>query len=205
MPGRGSVTCLYHRSLDLRFSLLQTTLVHVIPDVVHPPHSWSSFCPLPSSSSTSPCFPSSVLGMCPCLGYLVFQSDISPPNSPNVVALPPSPSPFLPLSLPRALLPSLLPSLTPSFPLSLPPSFPPSLLPSLTPSLSPSLTPSLSPSLPLSLPLSLPQFGLHFISLCPLSPPTWKHCKSLMHPLRSCLHTAMFLPTPELDGGHSWM
>ena len=99
VPGRGSVTCLYHRSLDLRFSLLQTTLVHVIPDVVHPPHSWSSFCPLPSSSSTSLCFPSSVLSMCPCLGYLVFNRIFPLPILLMLsLSLPPSPSPSLSLS-----------------------------------------------------------------------------------------------------------
>ena len=42
------VGVLYHpppSSSVFVLSLLQTTLVHIMPDVVYPPHSWSSFCP----------------------------------------------------------------------------------------------------------------------------------------------------------------
>ena len=77
----------------LGVSLLQTSLVNIMPDVVHPRNSWSSFARVPLTSIFIVCFTlfsSSIRRLCPHqrnLACLTFNAMFSTPKSLRISSL----------------------------------------------------------------------------------------------------------------------
>ena len=76
---RCRIMVVYHTPPSSR--LVQTTPVHIMPDVIHPPHSWSSFCLLLNLFTL---FPLSMLSI--HVSCLAFYAMFSIPESPNFIA-----------------------------------------------------------------------------------------------------------------------